>query len=185
MLLALTRPSRSMDLHSLDISLMWSNPEGLSFLPSRPAKQTKAGKTAPHFFFPKFEDKPIICPVKTVSQYIKVTEPLRVRSDEKATQLFIACIKPHNPVTSSTIARWLKSMLEEAGIDIAIFKAHSTRGASVSAAAQKGVTTSDILQAADWSTESVFRRFYYKPVHDSTYGRAILSGRAPSYKDHH
>ena len=90
-------------------------------------------------------------------------------------QLFVAFIKPHHAVTSSTIARWLKTTLEQAGIDTAIFKAHSTRGASTSAAALRGVTTSDIILAADWSSDSVFRRFYYKPVHDPTFGKAILS----------
>ena len=38
-----------------------------------------------------------------------------------------------------------------------------------------GVTTSDILKAADWSTESVLRRFYYRPTHDPFYGWAVLS----------
>ena len=63
----------------------------------------------------------------------------------------------------STIARWLKSVLAKAGIDINVFKAHSVRGASTSAAASAGVTTNDILNAADWSSESVFQKFYYKP----------------------
>ena len=179
MLLALTRPSRSADLHGLDIRLSRTSPEGITFLPSKPAKQTKAGKTAQEFFFPRFEEKQLLCPVATVEQYIQVTEPFRSHGDVRHTQLFIAYIKPHRPVTSSTIARWLKTMLEESGIDTTIFKAHSTRGASVSAAAQKGVTTNDILQAADWSSDSVFRRFYYKPVHDSKYGRTILSQKKP------
>ena len=61
------------------------------------------------------------------------------------------------------------------GIDIGIFTAHSTRGASSSAAADSGITTSDILKAADWSTESVFRKFYYRPTHNPMYGRAVLS----------
>ena len=82
---------------------------------------------------------------------------------------------PDWTLCSSTIACWLKTTLEQAGIDTAIFKAHSTRGASTSAAALRGVTTSDIIQAADWSSDSVFRRFYYKPVHDPTFGKAILS----------
>ena len=90
-------------------------------------------------------------------------------------QLFVAFIKPHHAVTSSTIARWLETTLEQAGIDTSIFKAHSTRGASTSAAALRGVTSSDIILAADWSSDSVFRRFYYKPVHDPTFGKAILS----------
>ena len=38
-----------------------------------------------------------------------------------------------------------------------------------------GVTTNDILKAADWSSESVFRKFYYRPTHNPLYGRAVLS----------
>ena len=66
-------------------------------------------------------------------------------------------------------------MLKLSGVDVSMFTAHSTRSASVTAAADSGVTTNDILKAADWSTESVFRKFYYRPTHDSSYGRAVLS----------
>ena len=44
-----------------------------------------------------------------------------------------------------------------AGFDISTFTAHSTS----SAAADYGITSNDILKVADWSTESVFRKFYY------------------------
>ena len=90
-------------------------------------------------------------------------------------KLFLALIKPHKAVTSSTIARWLKSLLEAAGIDTTVFTAHSAQGASSSAAANLGITTNDILKAADWSSESVFQRFYYKPTEDPSFGRAVLS----------
>ena len=36
--------------------------------------------------------------------------------------------KPHRSVRSSTIERWLKSILEVAGADTAIFSAHSGQG---------------------------------------------------------
>ena len=80
--------------------------------------------------------------------YIDSTSSLR---PEGSMRLFVALVKPHNPVSSSTIAR-LKGMLQQAGVDISIFGAHSVRGASSSSAAAAGVTTSDILQAADWSS---------------------------------
>ena len=172
MLLALTRPSRSADLRSLHINLLRSSPEGIFFLPLGPAKQTKVGKMAQEYFFPKFEENKLLCPVEAVTSYIVKTTSLRIREGKPTNQLLIAS---HHPVTSSTIARWLKTMLEQAGIDTTLFKAHSTRGASVSAAALSGLTTNDILQAADWSSDSVFRKFYYKPIHDSAFGKAILS----------
>ena len=100
-------------------------------------------------------------------QYIDVTSSLR---PEGTAKLFLAIVKPHNPVLSSTIARWLRNTLQQAGIDAGIFGAHSVRGASSSAAAAAGVTTIDILKAAEWSSESVFRNFYYWPTGDVTYG---------------
>jgi len=71
----------------------------------------------------------------------------------------VAIIKPHN---SSTVARWLKSLLEASGIDTSIFSAHSVRGASSYAAGSAGISTSDILKAAGWSSESTFPQFYYR-----------------------
>ena len=47
-------------------------------------------------------------------------------------QLFRSLHKPFKPVSRDTISRWIKSVLELAGIDNAIFKAHSTRVAAVS-----------------------------------------------------
>ena len=64
------------------------------------------------------------------------------------------------------------------GIDISTFTAHSTRGASTSATADSGITTSDILKAADWSIDSVFRKFYYQRTHDTSYGQTMLSSTA-------
>ena len=54
-------------------------------------------------------------------------------------------------------------VMEMAGIDTSVFKAHSVRGASTSAALDRGVPMQDILATADWSRESTFRRFYYRP----------------------
>ena len=67
--------------------------------------------------------------------------------------------------------------MESAGIDTSIFKAHTVRSALTSAASMQGVTTEDILVAADWSTESSFQRFYYKPVHNITFAKSVLQLR--------
>ena len=62
-------------------------------------------------------------------------------------------------MTSSSIAQRIKMTLEQARTDTSVFKAHSTRGALVSVAVSKDKTTNGILQAADWSTTSIFQRF--------------------------
>ena len=80
------------------------------------------------------------------------------------TILFISVRKPHHAVKPATIGHWLKKTMEWAGIDTAIFSAHSTRGAATSKAKAAGVSIPDILKAADWSTPSTFSRFYHRPV---------------------
>lgn len=171
MLLALTRPSRSADLSNLDLQARSYRRDGVEFAATGLAKQSRQGKDIPNFFFPSLPDVPVLCPVLALKEYEKRTR--EVRADES--KLFVAIIKPHKAVTSSTIARWLKGMLEAAGVDTSIFNAHSVRGASSSKAANMGITTGDILKAADWSSESVFQRFYHKPTGQSKYGRAVLS----------
>lgn len=63
---------------------------------------------------------------------------------------------------SSTVARWIKNVLSNAGIDTSIFKAHSVRSASVSDAYKNGTPIKEILRVADWSNEKTFRKFYLR-----------------------
>ena len=74
---------------------------------------------------------------------------------------FFSYVKPHKPVSSTTIARWVKEVLSLAGIDTITSSAHSTRTASSSAADRAGVALSDIMEAADWSRESTVKRFHH------------------------
>ena len=69
-------------------------------------------------------------------------------------------------------------MLDLAGINTKTFKAHSVRGASASAAASAGITTNQIMNAADWSSESVFQKFYYRPSGSNQVGVAVLSSES-------
>ena len=132
---------------------MRSHSNGISFLPTALAKQSRQGKPIEEFFFPSFLINSTLCPVHTLTVYLDKSESLR----GEETKLFVSFIKPHKAVTSSTIARWLRSILEHSGIDPSIFGAHSTCGASASAAMRGGITTEDILKAANQSSKSVFQ----------------------------
>ena len=104
MLLALTRPSRSADLAGLDLIRRYL-PEGVLFAPTKLAKQIKQDKGMADFFLPAFPHNVNLCPVETLRVYEKCTEAFR----EHTSKQFIATIKTHHPVSSSTIARWLKT----------------------------------------------------------------------------
>ena len=61
-----------------------------------------------------------LCVYETLSYYIKTTEKLR-----NSTKLLVSFIKPHRAVTSSTIGRWIKIVLGQAGVDTGSFSGHS------------------------------------------------------------
>ena len=78
--------------------------------------------------------------------------------------MLIATIKPHRPVATQTLGRWIETVIEGAGIDMSLFKPHSTRHASATAAFAANIPIDEILKRAGWSNAMTFKRFYYKSV---------------------
>ena len=105
MLLALTWPSRSADLASLDLDRRHFSSEGVAFLPLKLAKQSRQGRPFVEYFFPPYPHDEDLCQVRTLRQYKLITLPFRGGSD---CTLFLAVVKPQLPVASCTIAWWLK-----------------------------------------------------------------------------
>uniref|UniRef100_A0A1X7TZF1 Uncharacterized protein n=1 Tax=Amphimedon queenslandica TaxID=400682 RepID=A0A1X7TZF1_AMPQE len=64
-LLAITRPSRSADLSQLNIARIRRGMNGVSFLPSALAKQSRQGKPIEPFYFAAFPANTILCSVNT------------------------------------------------------------------------------------------------------------------------
>ena len=108
----------------------------------------------------KFASKISIRVVTALQAYLKKTEILR--GYEK--YLFVTVRKPHHRASKQPISRWLRKVLEEAGIDVEIFKAHSTRPASVSKAKSNFVPVDDIIKVAGWTNNKCFKKFYDKTI---------------------
>ena len=171
-LLALTRPSKSSDLSNLSLKSMRILPDGLQFNPVCLSKQSRPSRPLKPFTFPSFSENELLCPKETVQAYVARTESFRGEGKDK---LLLSYVRPHNPICSSSVARWIVTILKLAGIDTATFKSHSVRSASATAAVSAGITTNQIMEAADWRLESVFKRFYYKPFNSNLVGQAVLS----------
>ncbi|XP_044178829.1 uncharacterized protein LOC114963188 [Acropora millepora] len=77
---------------------------------------------------------------KIDKDYIERTKSLR--HDDV---LLISTIKPHGAIGSHTLARWIKTVLQLAGLDIDMFKPHSTRHAASTAACQASVSLDEVL----------------------------------------
>ena len=79
-LLAITRPSRSADLSQLDMSRMRTLVNGVAFVPTVLAKQSRQGKPIEEFFFPSLgslPDNASLCPVTSLRAYMDKTKGLR------------------------------------------------------------------------------------------------------------
>ena len=79
-----------------------------------------------------------------LSLYMDRTKNLR-----KSDKLLISTIKPHGPVSKQTVSRWVKILLQEAGIDL-LFKLHSIRAAAASKAKLSGIPLETIMKTAGW-----------------------------------
>ena len=129
-LLALTAPDRSSDLAKKDLRFRVYHPEGVSFRLPGLSKTSKPGDSPKSSFHASFGEDKDLCPVSCLKCYETNTKEFRSTDINQNNKLFLSYISPHNPVTSSTLARWIKNMLQLAGIDTGIFSAHSIRGAS-------------------------------------------------------
>ena len=87
-------------------------------------------------FIASFQDI-VLCPVACLRSYKGFTSETR-----KPDKLFLTTVSPYKPVTSASVARWIKDTISEAGLEG--FNAHSSRGA----AAMAGISTQEILSRA-------------------------------------
>ena len=173
MLIALCTAHRTQTLANIRISNIKSTNTGLEIRIPELIKTSGCNRFQPLLLLPKYSQDQRLCVASTVIHYINVTKDLRLDDT-----LFIAIVKPHKAVGAQTISRWIKIILDESGIDTSIFTAHSTRHASTSCAATKGVDLNVIRSTAGWTGASeVFGRFYNRPIlpQNSDFAASILN----------
>ena len=170
MLIALVSGQRGQTLHILDIAYMKEAPDVVEFLLSEHIKQSRPGYKAPSVILKAYPADSSLCVVTCLKEYLKRTKPLR----GSETKLFISFVKPYKHISRETISRWIRSVMETAGVDTQVFKPHSTRSAATSKAKAACVSVHDILQTAGWSPSRCFDLFYNKPVESSNFASAIL-----------
>lgn len=169
-LIALSSAPRAQTLMLLNLDCMTVLDKKVVFGFKDLLKTSKQGKSfileLCHF------DNEKLCVMHTLTHYIDRTKNHRISS-----QLLISYCS-FKPVTSSTIARWLKTVLFESGIDINQYKAHSFRSAATSAAFSHGCSLSEILKTADWSSAKNFYKFYFRGMDPKnvSFSDAVLTG---------
>ena len=86
-------------------------------------------------------------------------------------------------VSSRTLSRWVRSVLEKCKIDTSIFSGYLTRHTSTSAAKRKGLNISIIKKTAGWTERSkTLAKFYNLPLTQERdkFGKTILQSKSPN-----
>ena len=173
MLIALTNATRAQTLQLMTLKDLKKGSDYFVVQLSGCLKQCRPGRPVPFIFLKSYTPDRRLCVVDTLREYINRTKKLRKNEGS----LFISYLKPHAAVTSSTISRWLKTIMSSSGIDVSVFKPHSVRAASTSKAKATSIPIQDIMKIAGWKNAQTFAQYYHKDIQqrEISYASTILS----------
>ena len=168
-LLSLLSVQRIQTLHAIRLENVSFTDDFVQIVISEPLKTSTTSRHLEPLMFKKFDANKRLCIYRYLHEYIERTRSLRGAE----TSLFVSYQKPHAKVSKDTISRWIRIVLCQSGINIGRFKAHSTRAASASKAANF-VSMNRVLRAGGWSTDSTFRKHYKLPTIHISVQTAVL-----------
>ena len=106
----------------------------------------------------------LLCPVKCIYAYLAQRSKIITQN---FTGFFITFGKTHYPASKDSLARWVKEVMGNSGIDTEIFKPHSTRLASNSVAYKLGISLQEVLKRGQWSNAGTFFTHYFREIEAS------------------
>ena len=109
-LLALSAPDRASGLAVRDLRFRYFHPEGVEFKLPELTKNVKPGENLKRCFHASFPDNDLLCVCSCLREYENRTISWRPKDSSKPNKLLLSFINPHNPVSSATVARWLKEL---------------------------------------------------------------------------
>ncbi|KAK3084586.1 hypothetical protein FSP39_015964 [Pinctada imbricata] len=170
-LLAVVSPKRVSEISRLNTEFMKYSDTGVIFeLPG--LSKTQSSSKPKQVKYDAYPENPQLCVVSCIKTYCARTESKRDNSNRG--YLLIMNRKPYASISAQTVSHWIRDIMGLAGIDTSKFKAHSARAASTSKASNAGVPIEEILSMADWSSQSIFVKFYRKVVTPHSYGKSVL-----------
>ena len=141
--------------------------EGVIFIREGLSKQDGPSHNCKKIFVPCFKKNRKLDPKRAIDIYLKRTSELRSSENETIRQLFLTVNKQHKAVSKQTVASWIVKVIQLAYGDSDLgmnIRAHSTRSIGPSWALFRGASISSILDAADWSSDTTFKRYYYREM---------------------
>lgn len=172
-LLALITGGRIQTISLIRLSNIIEDEQEIQIVITDPIKTTGLNTEQPTLHIPFFRQRPKLCVATALQSYIAMTKKLRKPEQDL---VFLTHKKPHRTANKQTLSKWVKQMMSSADLDTTIFRPHSTRHSSTSAALRRGVPLETICRTAGWSPRTAtFARFYNRPLTDQTaFARAVF-----------
>ena len=126
-LLCILSGQRSQSIAKLYLAHMHKDDRFITFYIPKILKTTNQIFHQEPFKFEAFPNDPKTCIYQCLVEYIERTRLLRENLPQlegEKLALILSYHPPHMPVKSATLARYVKGMLGDAGVDITIFTAH-------------------------------------------------------------
>lgn len=161
MLILLASGQRIQTISKINLKNISQTEEGVVIYITDILKTSNPNRKQPNLKFNFFDNRPGLCVARTLIHYLEITKPLRKNEE----YLILTYKKPYHKATTQSISRWIKDVLTRSGIDIQIFKSHTTRHASTSAAYRSGISIDVIKNTVGWTKNSeVYTKFYNRPL---------------------
>ena len=146
----------------------------LSYLPEFLAKSESAVNPLPRYFWVRslqdfvgnLPDELLLCPVRALQIYLTRTSSL----SPQPRSLFVS----PRPLSKNTLSLFLRSVIlqslpcSSSASSSSSLRAHSIRGMAASTALSLVMSLASILEAATWSSSTVFTLFYLRDVQFSS-----------------
>ncbi|CAG2191649.1 unnamed protein product [Mytilus edulis] len=113
MLFMLLSGQRCQTIYKLELDNVQIEGDTMVAYVSELLKQTKPGVHMKPLVFDRYIINEKLCILRTYEEYVRKTETLR----NKEQKVFISTVKPYKPVTKSTIARWVKTVMKSSGMN--------------------------------------------------------------------
>lgn len=173
-LLALTTGHRFQTFSVINLQDIRKTDKYIEIKISARIKTSGPGRSQPTLIVPFYPPNKSICVASILELYMERTKKIR----DSVSTLFISWKKPFNSVSTQTLSRWVKTVLDLSGINTNIFTPYSTRHASTSAAMRSGVNIDTIKRTAGWTESSLtFAKFYNLRLTEErdVFSRSILT----------
>jgi hypothetical protein len=106
--------------------------------------------------------EPLLCPVKCLQDYVSVTQSLR---DPVKKPVFMSLTRPFEALKADAVASVLRSVIDDAGLDLKVFSAKYFRPTGATVLIESGHDPELVRSVGRWKCSSVFYDHY---VHRKT-----------------